>query len=307
MQLIEISPLIPAAISRLPDLAGNLSFSWHRPTRALFEDLDSALWHQTGGNPRLMLRCVDQRVLENAARDETYLQRYRDAVAIFDSYQSQPLSRDDEPLIAYFCAEYGFHESFPIYSGGLGILAADHCKAASDECLNFVAVGLLYRQGYFTQSVDSDGVQNPEYRDTDPRDLPVEQVRDASGNWLTVTVPIGAREVHAYVWRAQVGRIYVYLLDTNTPQNSAIDRDITFRLYGGDEGRAHPPGDGPGYRRRARAARAGPGAVRLAYQRGPRSLPDPRAAARADGTRPGVSRQASKRWQRNAYSPPTRR
>jgi starch phosphorylase len=236
MQLIEISPVIPAAISRLPDLAGNLSFSWHRPTRALFEDLDQTLWQQTGGNPRLMLRCVEQQVLERAARDETYLQRYHEAIANFDSYQAQPLARDDEPLIAYFCAEYGFHESFPIYSGGLGILAADHCKSASDECLNFVAVGLLYRQGYFTQSVDSDGVQNPEYRDADPRDLPVEPVRDGQGQWLTVSVPIGTREVFARVWRAQVGRISVYLLDTNTAQNSAADRDITYRLYGGDEG-----------------------------------------------------------------------
>ena len=236
MQLIEISPVLPAAISRLPELAGNLSFSWHRPTRALFEDLDHALWQQTGGNPRLMLRCLDQQVLERASRDDTYLARYHEAVANFDSYQLQAQPRTDEPLVAYFCAEYGFHESFPIYSGGLGILAADHCKSASDECLNFVAVGLLYRQGYFTQVVDSDGVQNPAYRDADPRDLPVEPVLDAGGAWLTVSVPIGRREVFARVWRAQVGRISVYLLDTNTLQNSAADRDITFRLYGGDEG-----------------------------------------------------------------------
>ena len=123
MQLIEISPVIPAAISRLPELAGNLSFSWHRPTRALFEDLDHALWQQTGGNPRLMLRCLDQQVLERASRDDTYLARYHEAVANFDSYQQQAQPRTDEPLVAYFCAEYGFHESFPIYSGGLGILA----------------------------------------------------------------------------------------------------------------------------------------------------------------------------------------
>ena len=236
MQLIEIAPLIPAAIDRLPELAGNLSYSWHRPTRALFEDLDAALWQQTGGNPRLMLRCVDQKVLDAASRDEVYLQRYHEAVANYDSYQAQPLAHDDEPLIAYFCAEYGFHEGFPIYSGGLGILAADHCKSASDECLNFIAVGLLYRQGYFTQSVDSDGVQNPEYRDTDPRDLPVEPVHGADGLWLKVAVPIGKREVQARVWRAQVGRVSVYLLDTNVAENSDADRDITFRLYGGDDG-----------------------------------------------------------------------
>ncbi len=155
MQPIEISPVLPAAISRLPELGGNLSFSWHRPTRALFEDLDPQLWQQTSGNPRLMLRCLAQDALDRAARDEAYLARYREAVAIFDSYLAQPSEGASEPLIAYFCAEYGFHESFPIYSGGLGILAGDHCKSASDERLNFIAVGLLYRQGYFTQNVDS--------------------------------------------------------------------------------------------------------------------------------------------------------
>ena len=235
MQPIEISPVIPAAIARLPDLASNLSFSWHRPTRALFEDLDPQLWHQTSGNPRLMLRCVGQEMLERAARDEAYLLRYREAIAVFDSYLAQPVEGAGEPLIAYFCAEYGFHESFPIYSGGLGILAGDHCKSASDERLNFIAVGLLYRQGYFTQSVDSDGVQHALYRDADPRDLPVEPALDRSGQWLQVSVPIANHEVRARVWRAQVGRVSVYLLDTNCSENSAEDRDITFRLYGGDE------------------------------------------------------------------------
>jgi len=236
MQLIEISPVIPAALGRLPELAGNLSYSWHRPTRALFEDLDQALWRQTQANPRLMLRCVSQETLDAAARDPQYLQRYQEALANYDGYQSQQAAKADQPLVAYFCAEYGFHESFPIYSGGLGILAGDHCKAASDEQLNFVAVGLLYRQGYFSQSVDSDGTQQAGYRDADPRDLPVEPVRDAAGNWLQVSLPIAGREVHARLWQAQVGHVSVYLLDTNVAANAdQADRDITFRLYGGDE------------------------------------------------------------------------
>jgi len=235
MQLIEISPVIPPALSRLPELAGNLSYSWHRPTRALFEDLDQTLWRQTQSNPRLMLRCVNQQTLDAAARDPQYLQRYQEALANYDSYQSREAVNTDQPLVAYFCAEYGLHESFPIYSGGLGILAGDHCKAASDEQLNFVAVGLLYRQGYFTQTVDSDGTQQAGYRDADPRDLPVEPVRDRSGNWLQVAVPIADREVFARLWVAQVGHVSVYLLDTNVPLNSEADRDITFRLYGGDE------------------------------------------------------------------------
>src|ERR1700726_2762833 len=186
---LEITPVIPGSLARLPELAANLFFSWHRPTRALFEDLDPELWKQTNGNPRLMLRCVNQDTLE----------------------------------------------SFPIYSGGLGVLAGDYCKAASDGRANFVAVGLLYEQGYFTQTVDNDGVQHAEYRERDPRDLPVEPVRNVSGEWLKVAVRIAGREVIARLWKAQVGRVPVYLLDTNCAENIPSDRDITHRLYGGGE------------------------------------------------------------------------
>src|SRR5579862_1071345 len=231
--LLEVTPVVPAALSRLPELASNLFFGWHRPTRALFEDLEPELWKQTGGNPRLVLRCVSQAVLDRAARDSAYVERYRLALETFDAYLSEKRPTQSDGPIAYFCAEYGFHESFPIYSGGLGVLAGDYCKAASDENAHFVAVGLLYGQGYFTQSVDSEGVQLAEYRERDPRDLPVEPLRDASGSWLTVSVRIAAREVFARLWKAQVGRVPVYLLDTNCAQNAPSDRDITHRLYGG--------------------------------------------------------------------------
>src|SRR6187551_342282 len=210
MQLVEISPVIPPALSRLNELAGNLSYSWHRPTRALFEDLDQALWRQTNANPRLMLRTLSQATLDAAARDPAFLRRYAAALENFDTYQSQEAVKAGMPLVAYFCAEYGFHESFPNYSGGLGILAGDHCKAASDEQLNFVAVGLMYRQGYFSQSVDSDGTQH-------------------AGNRLVVKVPIADRQVSARLWLAEVGHVSVYLLDTNVEGNSDADRDITFR------------------------------------------------------------------------------
>jgi glycogen phosphorylase len=233
-QLIEVYPLLPSALARLTELSNNLFFSWHRPTRALFEDLDPEVWKQTNGNPRLVLRCVNQENLDRAAADPSYLERYRQVLGSFDAYLAAPPPRADEPLVAYFCAEYGFHESFPIYSGGLGILAGDHCKAASDERLNFVAVGLLYTEGYFIQSVDTEGTQHANYTDTDPRDLPVEAVRDARGQWVGVQVPIAGRAVHARVWRAQVGRVSVYLLDTNCPENTLEDREITHRLYGGD-------------------------------------------------------------------------
>ena len=232
--LLEITPVIPEALARLPELAGNLFFSWHRPIRALFEDLDPELWSQCGGNLRLMLRCVRQSALDRAAGDAPYLERYAEALRLLDTYlAAQP--PEGEPLVAYFCAEYGFHESFPIYSGGLGVLAGDYCKAASDAGANFVAIGLLYEQGYFTQTVDDDGIQHAEYKAHDPRDLPVEPARDPAGRWLTITVRIGGRDVVARIWKAQAGRVPVYLLDTNTAVNAPSDRDITRRLYGGDE------------------------------------------------------------------------
>jgi glycogen phosphorylase len=233
--LLEVTPVVPESLVRLSELAGNLFFSWHRPTRALFEDLDPELWKQTNGNPRLMLRCVNQEALERSARDEQYLARYQLALQTLDAYLREDVRTDAGPLVAYFCAEYGFHESFPIYSGGLGVLAGDYCKAASDEHANFVAVGLLYEQGYFTQTVDNDGAQHAEYRERDPRDLPVEAVRTATGERLTVSVRIAGRDVVARLWKAQVGRVPVYLLDTNSEHNAPSDRDITHRLYGGDE------------------------------------------------------------------------
>ena len=233
--LLEVTPVVPEALARLPELASNLFFGWHRPTRALFEDLDRELWKQTGGKPRLILRCVSQEAFSQAGESLAYRKRYQQVLEVFDAYLSAPRPAADAPLTAYFCAEYGFHESFPIYSGGLGILAGDHCKAASDERMNFVAVGLLYGQGYFTQAVDNDGVQHAEYSEHDPRDLPVEPVRADGGEWLTVKVRIAARDVLARIWKAQVGRVAVYLLDTNCPENAPADRDITHRLYGGDQ------------------------------------------------------------------------
>src|ERR1039457_3652759 len=233
--LLEVTPVIPRALARLPELAANLFFSWHRPTRTLFEDLDRELWKQASGNGRLMLRCLSQEALDTAARDAQYLARYAQVLEAFDSYVRAPPLRPDAPLIAYFFAEYGFHESLPIFSGGLGVLAGDHCKGASDERMNFVAVGLLYGQGFFTQSVDNDGVQYAQYREHDARDLPVEPLRDSNGWWLTVSVRITGRDIVARLWKAEVGRVAVYLLDTNCLENVAADRDITHRLYGGDE------------------------------------------------------------------------
>src|SRR5690606_34608875 len=138
-----------------------------------------------------------------------------------------------DSLVAYFCAEFGFHESFPIYSGGLGILAGDHCKAASDLGLPFVAVGLLYQQGYFIQTIDAQGHQIARYQCHASDELPITPV-EANGQHMTVSVPFPGREVHARVWQARVGHIRLYLLDSNTPENSPDDRQLTLQLYGGD-------------------------------------------------------------------------
>jgi len=237
---LEVNPTLPTPLKRLAELATNLRFSWHRPTRKLFESLDADLWHSVSGNPRLFLRCLDQASLDKAATSEPFLDEYHRVLRGFDAYLREPRTGaasetlESGDLVAYFCAEYGFHESFPNYSGGLGILAGDHCKTASDMGLDFVAVGLLYRQGYFTQTLDLDGNQVPQYRALSSLDLPVERALDALGAPLKVSVRMGSRDVIAQLWRATAGRVTVVLLDTNLPENAESDRAITHQLYGGD-------------------------------------------------------------------------
>jgi starch phosphorylase len=238
---VEVNPALPAPLGRLAELAMNLRFSWHRPTRRLFSSLDADLWREVGGNPRLFLRCVDQSLLEQAAADPAYLENYRKVVSGYDAYHSDAPALTAESqsgrseLIAYFCAEYGFHESFQIYSGGLGVLAGDHCKTASDLGLNFVAVGLLYTQGYFTQTIDKEGNQIAHYIDHHREDFPIEPARTSDGSDVRVVCRFAGRDVHISVWMARVGRVRVYLLDTNLPENTAGDREITHKLYGGTE------------------------------------------------------------------------
>ncbi|HKE45299.1 MAG TPA: alpha-glucan family phosphorylase [Steroidobacteraceae bacterium] len=237
--LFEVNPALPPALSRLAELATNLRFSWHRPTRTLFSSLDPGLWREVGGNPRVFLRCVEQSLLDRAASDAAYLERYKKVLAGYDTYLSESPLPDsqadaDTGLVAYFCAEYGFHESFQIYSGGLGVLAGDYCKTASDLALPFVAVGLLYTEGYFTQTIDREGNQVAHYREHGRDDLPVEPALDRSGQEVRIICRLAGRDVHARVWQAKVGRVSVYLLDTNLGENSPGDREITHKLYGGD-------------------------------------------------------------------------
>jgi starch phosphorylase len=236
---LQVSPSIPSAIHRLDDLAKNFWFSWNPALGQLFRKLDPKLWRKVEASPRQFLRSVDQSILDNAATNPEFIEEYRRIVASFDEYLGRkPVFRDGlEPgdLIAYFCAEYGWHESFPIYSGGLGVLAGDHCKTASDLNLPFVAVGLLYRHGYFHQRIDRSGQQVPDYPPIDPRSAPLSIAQHPDGTEVRVTCPALGRDVSVRVWKAPVGRVTVLLLDTDVPENVAEDRNITDKLYGGSD------------------------------------------------------------------------
>jgi len=236
---LEINPKLPPRLARLEELANNLWYSWDRPTRSLFVRLGTKLWGAVGHSPKAFLKRVDQRRLDEAAQDPVFLGALAHVLSAYDTYHDN-LRREQTPqlpegaLIAYFCAEFGFHESLPIYSGGLGILAGDHCKTASDMNLPFVGVGLLYRQGYFLQSIDADGHQHALYNDADFDDLPVTPVAAPDGRELRIGVRLPGREVQVKVWQARVGHVRLYLLDTDLEENSPHDRDITHQLYGGD-------------------------------------------------------------------------
>ncbi len=237
--IVTVHAKVPPALSRLEELSANLWYSWHRPTRALFGPLDPDLWNRVGHNPKLFLRRVDQQVLERAATDDVYLSHYHEVLSAYDTYLNQSrrapaadgFAEDD--LVAYFCAEYGLHESLPVYSGGLGILAGHHCKTASDMRLPFLAVGLFYHAGYFSQSLDGDGTQLATYVELNPGELPITTILDEAGEELRVGIDFPGRTVFARVWRARAGHVHLYLLDTNVIENAPSDRLITHQLYGG--------------------------------------------------------------------------
>ncbi|SFK86235.1 starch phosphorylase [Nitrosomonas aestuarii] len=238
---ITINPKIPSRLERLEELANNLWYSWDRATRMLFSRLDPILWGAVGHNPKAFLKRADESVLLKAAEDPTFLATYDSILSTFDSYLYEPSHQDKtnglllKDQIAYFCFEFGFHESLPIYSGGLGILAGDHCKAASDLHLPFVAVGLLYRQGYFLQTIDNQGKQLAIYTDSDFEDLPVTPVLHDDGSEMRIEVALPDRKVTVKIWMVKIGRAKLYLLDTDLPENSPQDRNITHKLYGGDK------------------------------------------------------------------------
>jgi starch phosphorylase len=230
-----VRPALPPQLRRLSEMAYNLFWAWEPVIRAVFRRLDATLWRECGYNPVLMLGRVSQNALEKAAADTRYLALYNQACQRFDAHVKREDGSSGGKLIAYFSAEYGLTECLPVYSGGLGILSGDHLKSSSDLNYPLVGVGLLYQQGYFRQSLNPDGLQQEKYPINDFYTLPVTQVRDAEGAELKVKVKLPAGEVVIQVWQIEVGRVKLYLLDTNLPENaSSTDRDITDSLYGGD-------------------------------------------------------------------------
>lgn len=236
-----VVPALPASLEPLRRLAHNLRWAWHHDTIELFRRLDSDLWETTGHNPVLMLGTIDQTTLEAAAKDDAFLAHMDRVVRDFDAYmagESSWFSRvhgsTSRPLVAYFSAEFGLTECLSIFAGGLGLLAGDHLKSASHLGAPIVGVGLLYQQGYFRQYLNEAGWQQEAYEDNDFHNLPLAMERRPDGTPLIIEVPYPGRRVVAQVWRAQVGRVSLYLLDTNIPGNRPEDRDITDQLYGGD-------------------------------------------------------------------------
>src|SRR5215204_1567007 len=230
---------LPAPLIPLERLAWNYWWSWAADGEGVFRDLDPEIWEECEHNPRLLLAKTSAYRLAEAATDPVYLERVRRIDQSFHSYLASPSHLQPEAItrehpVAYFCAEFGVHTSLPLYSGGLGILAGDHLKSASDLGLPLIAIGLLYRYGYFRQRLRNDGWQEEHYGETFPNDLPINLIKNDDGSPLRIEVLIRQRNVLAQVWRAEVGRVALYLLDTNIPENAETDRWVTGHLYGGD-------------------------------------------------------------------------
>lgn len=233
---------IPARIARLRDLAYNLWWTWHPEAQDLYRQIDPDLWELIYHNPVDFLRDVRQRKLEEAAASPAYLKRYDAVLKALDAYMgakktwfTRHYPDAKEAQIAYFSAEFGLHESLPIYSGGLGILSGDHVKEASDMGLPFVAVGFIYPQGYFRQRLDHSGWQMAEYNKMNFADVPAIPALDPEGKEVVVEVDLPGRTIYAKVYTFQVGRVVLYLMDTDIHPNSPQDRQLSARLYGGDQ------------------------------------------------------------------------
>lgn len=235
-----VRPSLPESLKALYELSVNLFWSWNSEYVELFRRIDKGLWEQCGHNPVALLGSVTQERLVDLSENEGFLYQLEQAMEKLRNEMEAPTWFDqvyggeEKPVIAYFSAEYGLHESLPIYSGGLGVLAGDHLKSASDLGVPLVAVGLLYQKGYFRQYLNTDGWQQEHLVENEFHAMPVELVRKKSKRPVRVSVQFPNRNVKANIWKVQVGRVSLYLLDTNIPENSVQDRRITEQLYGGD-------------------------------------------------------------------------
>jgi starch phosphorylase len=231
---------LPERLRRLPELATDLWWTWNTEAREVFRKLDYALWRQTAHNPVLMLRLISQEMLTLAAQDERFLPVYDAAIDALDAARSardtwwQHRYPDAQGSIAYFSAEFALHQSLPIYAGGLGVLAGDHCKEASDLGIPLIGVGFMYPQGYFHQSVSPEGWQQESYERLSWANAPIAPAIAADGKPCIIAVPLGNRSVLVSVWLVRLGRVTLYLLDTDLEENAPWDRELSARLYGGD-------------------------------------------------------------------------
>ena len=239
---ITVNPQLPKRINKLSQISNNLWWSWNSEFLKLFKRIDNDLWESCGKNPVKFLKQVSQERLEQASKDILFLKDYDKIVEDFEDYMKSkntwfankyPNNKND--LIAYFSAEYGLDETIPIYSGGLGILSGDHLKSASDLGIPLVAIGLLYKNGYFHQKIDGNGQQQTEYHDIDLYDLPINPVKDENGEDMMIYIKFPKRRIYLKVWQINVGRVKLYLLDSDIEKNNPEDRDVTLRLYGGDQ------------------------------------------------------------------------
>ena len=230
---ITVKSDLPSELKPLEELAKNLWWVWNSEAKSLFRELNHDLWRATGENPVMLLQQLSFDRLQEIIADKDLMFRIEKVYASFKEYMKKPM-RKDVPTIAYFSMEYGLCNALKIYSGGLGVLAGDYIKEASDSCIDMTAVGFLYRHGYFTQTLSVDGQQIANYEPQNFNQLPIEQVCDENGNPVILEVPYPGRIIYSHIWRVNVGRMKLYLMDTDFDMNSEFDRPITHQLYGGD-------------------------------------------------------------------------
>ncbi len=230
---ITVSAEIPKELKPLEEMSKNLWWVWNSAGKHLFRDIDHDLWRQVGENPVMLLQQLSYERYQEILSDAAMMQRINDVYAMFKDYMKQPMDKK-LPSVAYFSMEYGLCNCLKIYSGGLGVLAGDYIKQASDSRIDMTAVGFLYKYGYFSQSLSIDGQQIANYESQNFDQLPIEPVLGEDGQPMVLEVPYPGRVVYSHIWRVNVGRMKLYLLDTDLDQNSEWDRQITHKLYGGD-------------------------------------------------------------------------